>query len=93
MALIALFAPGLLCARILLEQGTGSENFGRKMTASVFLICGLIVVSCFTIAYIRRSPEERMKLFSPPPEYAALRANAAEYWGKAVALIRRWFHQ
>jgi hypothetical protein len=34
-----------------------------------------------------------MKLFSPPPEYAALRANAAEYWGKAVALIRRWFHQ
>jgi hypothetical protein len=93
MALIALFAPSLLCARILLEQGTGSENFGRKKTASVFLICGLIVVSCFTVAYIRGSPAERMNLFSPPPEYAALRADVAEYWGKAVAVVRRWLHR
>jgi hypothetical protein len=93
MTLIALFAPGLFCVRILLEQGTGAERFGRKMTASVFLILGAIVVACFTVAYIRGSQAERINLFSPPPEYAALRADAAEYWGKAVALVRRRFHR
>jgi hypothetical protein len=93
MAFIALFAPGLLCVRILLEQGTGAENFGRKMTASVFLIFGAIVVSCFTVAYIRGSPAERMNLFSLPPEYAGVRAEVTEYCGKVVALVRRWFQR
>jgi hypothetical protein len=89
MAFIALFAPGLLCVRILFENATGAEQFGRKMTASVFLIFGIIVVSCFTVAYLRGSPEERMRLFSPPPEYAELRAEIAAHWGKVVALVRR----
>ena len=58
MALIVLLAPGLLCVRILFEKTTRAEQFGRKMTASVFLIYGIIVDSCFTVAYLRNSSEE-----------------------------------
>jgi hypothetical protein len=88
MALIALVALVLVCVRVLLEDGSGAESFGRKMTASVFLVYGIIVLSCFAVAYIRGSPDERRKLFSPPPEYLQFRSKISEHWVNVVRVIR-----
>jgi hypothetical protein len=96
MILIAVLAPVLLGIRVLLERDSSFESIGRKMIASALFIMGGIVASCFSVAYIRDSPEEWKRRFSSASmdrERAEDWAQIERQWRRLAGLIRWMFRR